>query len=128
MPYVFQILSQLLESQKTGTLSQDYLQLIPPLIHPDLWRTKANTIPLVRLLQAYLRRGAANVIQADKLDGMLGVWQNLNSSKLYDTYGFDLLTTIFLEVPMYTPFFHEPCADSVGAIYNVTWGIYSRCF
>ena len=73
MPYIFQILSQLLESQKTGTLSQDYLQLIPPLIHPDLWRTKANTIPLVRLLQAYLRRGATNVIQADKLDGMLGV-------------------------------------------------------
>jgi len=103
MPYVFQILSQLLESQKTGTLSQAYLQLIAPLIDPDLWRTKANTVPLVRLLQAYLRRGAANVIQADKLDGMLGVWQNLNSSKLYDTYGFDLLTTIFLEVPMFSP-------------------------
>lgn len=101
MPYVFQLLSQLLEAQKTGTLSEDYLQLLPPLINPDLWRTKANTTPLVRLLQAYLRRGAANVVQTNKLEGILGVWQNLISSKLYDAYGFDLLMTIFLEVPMY---------------------------
>ena len=101
MPYVFQLLSQLLESQRTNALSDDYLQLLSPLINPELWRTRANTIPLVRLLQAYLRRGAKNVIQAKKLDGILGVWQNLISSKLYDTYGFDLLMTIFLEVPMF---------------------------
>jgi exportin-2 (importin alpha re-exporter) len=101
MPYVFQLLSQLLESQKTGELSEDYLQLLAPLINPDLWRTKANTTPLVRLLQAYLRRGAANVVQTNKLQGILGVWQNLISSKIYDAYGFDLLMTIFLEVPLY---------------------------
>jgi exportin-2 (importin alpha re-exporter) len=100
MPYVFQLLSQLLESQKTNALSEDYIQLLPPLINPELWHTKANTIPLVRLLQAYLRRGSANVIQANKLEGILGVWQKLISSKLYDSYGFDLLMTIFLEVPM----------------------------
>jgi len=103
MPYVFQILSQLLESQKTGDLSEDYLQLLPPLINPDLWRTKANTTPLVRLLQAYLRRGAKNVVQTNKLQGILGVWQNLISSRIYDAYGFDLLMTIFLEVPMSVP-------------------------
>src|SRR5579859_5835612 len=103
MPYIFQLLSQLLESQKAGALSEDYLQLLTPLINPELWRTKANTTPLVRLLQAYLRRGAANVVATDKLGGILGVWQNLISSRLYDAYGFDLLMTIFLEVPMYSP-------------------------
>jgi exportin-2 (importin alpha re-exporter) len=102
MPYVFQLLSQLLENQKTNGLSEDYLQLLGPLINPDLWRTKANTTPLVRLLQAYLRRGVAN-IQASQLQGILGVWQNLISSKLYDAYGFDLLMTLFLEVPMSFP-------------------------
>jgi len=104
MPYVFQLLAQLLESQKAGALSEEYLQLLAPLINPELWRTKANTTPLVRLLQAYLRRGSANVVQTNKLQGILGVWQNLISSKLYDSFGFDLLTTIFLEVPMYVPF------------------------
>jgi len=102
MPYVFQLLSLLLESQKTNGLSEDYLQLLPPLINPELWRTKANTIPLVRLLQAYLRRGAVNVVASNKLEGILGVWQNLISSKTYDIYGFDLLQTIFLEIQMYT--------------------------
>ena len=125
MPYVFQLLSQLLESQKTNALSDDYLQLLSPLINPELWRTKANTIPLVRLLQAYLRRGAANVIQAKKLDGMLGVWQNLISSKLYDVYGFDLLITLFLEVPM-SPFLifksdlgRENLSQFVGNIFHI---------
>ena len=113
MPYVFQLLSQLLESQKTNALSEDYIQLLPPLINPELWRTKANTIPLVRLLQAYLRRGSANVIQANKLEGILGVWQNLVSSKLYDSYGFDLLMTIFLEVPM------ENLSGFVGNILHI---------
>jgi len=131
MPYVFQILSQLLESQKTGDLSEDYLQLLPPLINPDLWRTKANTTPLVRLLQAYLRRGAKNVVQTNKLQGILGVWQNLISSRIYDAYGFDLLMTIFLEVPMSVPccllsncFMME--ADlCVGTVYSSMWGM---CF
>jgi exportin-2 (importin alpha re-exporter) len=101
MPYVFQILAQLLEMQKTDTLSEDYLQLLSPLVNPELWRTRANTIPLVRLLQAYLRRGSSNIIQSKKLEGILGVWQNLISSKLYDSYGFDLLMTIFYEIPTY---------------------------
>ena len=122
MPYVFLFLSQLLESQKTNALSDDYLQLLSPLINPELWRTKANTIPLVRLLQAYLRRGAANVIQAKKLDGMLGVWQNLISSKLYDAYGFDLLMTIFIEVPMSSSLFSS--LTFVGTIYHNSSGIF----
>lgn len=102
MPYVFQLLSLLLESQKANGLSEDYLQLLPPLINPELWRTKANSIPLVRLLQAYLRRGAVNVVASNKLEGILGVWQNLISSKTYDVYGFDLLQTIFLEIQLYS--------------------------
>ena len=114
MPYVFQLLSQLLESQRTGALSEDYLQLLPPLINPELWRTKANTTPLVRLLQAYLRRGATNVVQTNKLQGILGVWQNLVSSKTYDAFGFDLLMTIFLEIPMFSLAFMS--TDVLGAI------------
>jgi len=125
MPYVFQILSQLLEAQKTGDLSEDYLQLLPPLINPDLWRTKANTTPLVRLLQAYLRRGATNVVQTNKLQGILGVWQNLISSRLYDGYGFDLLMTIFLEVPMSLPSFasgtdrRDSLQQYVGNVFHI---------
>jgi hypothetical protein len=75
MPYVFQLLTQLLESQKMNALSEDYIQLLPHLINvnPDLWRAKANTILLVHLLQAYLRHSSANIIKANKLEGILGV-------------------------------------------------------
>ena len=65
MPYVFQILSLLLELHTTS-IPESYLALFPHLLQPILWERLANIPPLVRLLQAYIEKGGAQ-IAGDKI-------------------------------------------------------------
>lgn len=60
IPYVFQILSLLIELH-TDTIPDTYLQLFPHLLTPLLWERPGNIPPLVRLLQAYIAKGAKQI-------------------------------------------------------------------
>ena len=109
-PYVFQIFAQLLElgpgeggggggaaggraagggaagagaAAGGGGVSATYQQLYPPLLSPALWSERGNVPALVRLLHAYLRKGARTVVCAKpgNLTGLLGVCQKLVSSR-----------------------------------------------
>ena len=90
-PYVFQILSQLLECRTA--LSPAYISLFPPLLAPVMWERPNNTIPLVRLLSAYLAIGKATV--APELQKVLGVFQKLLASKASDAYACALLGAVW---------------------------------
>jgi exportin-2 (importin alpha re-exporter) len=60
------------------------MELFPHLLAPALWESKANSTPLVRLLQAFLSKGNDGVFTDDsQLEGMLGVYQKLISSKVW---------------------------------------------
>ena len=50
MPYVFQILSLMLELH-SSSIPESYLALFPHLLQPVLWERLGNIPPLVRLLQ-----------------------------------------------------------------------------
>ena len=65
IPYVFQILSLLIELHK-DTVPETYMQLFPHLLTPLLWERPGNIPPLVRLLQAYIEKGAKQ-IEPEKL-------------------------------------------------------------
>ncbi|XP_064605063.1 exportin-2-like [Liolophura sinensis] len=97
LPYVFQILSILIELHQ-GTLSATYMELFPFLLNPVLWERPGNIPPLVRLLQAYIQQGSAQ-IDTEKLKGVLGVFQKLIASKTHDHEGFYLLNSIIEFVP-----------------------------
>ncbi|KAI9015417.1 CAS/CSE protein [Hyaloraphidium curvatum] len=97
MPYVFQILSQLLSFNVT--VPEDYLAMLPPLLTPALWEAGGNVPALVGLLSAYLEKGAAGIVQRNQLPPFLGIFQKLIASKVNDVYGFDLLSEIFWNVP-----------------------------
>jgi exportin-2 (importin alpha re-exporter) len=112
-PYVFQIISQLLEYHQ-NEIPALYQPLLPPLLQPVLWENSGNwkgcidytdcagNVPaLVRLLQAYLARGAQQIVAANQLPAFLGVFQKLIASRLNDHHGFELLTSITQNVPMY---------------------------
>ena len=71
MPYVFQILSLLLEEQ-TGAVPENYLMILSHLLSPDLWSQNANVPALVRLLRAILEKGAKEV-DGQKL--VSGTWR-----------------------------------------------------
>ena len=69
IPYVFQILSLLLEMH-TDSVPSAYMALFPHLLQPILWERPGNIPPLVRLLQAYIEKGAKQ-IEADKVVGVM---------------------------------------------------------
>lgn len=94
-PYVFQILAQLLEYRADNAgLGEAYGMLLPPLLSPVLWERRGNIPALTRLLQAYLMKGAAEIVSKGQLNGMLGVFQKLISSKASEISAFDLLGTV----------------------------------
>ncbi|KAJ8973541.1 hypothetical protein NQ317_019292 [Molorchus minor] len=94
IPYVFQILSLLMEHTPPGAIPEPYMQLLPCLLAPVLWERPANISPLVRLLSAYATQAAPQIIAQDKLGGFLGVFQKLIASKSNDHEGFHLMQSM----------------------------------
>ncbi|PKI84694.1 importin-alpha export receptor [Malassezia vespertilionis] len=101
IPYVFQILAQLLEvhvvQSMERTLPEAYANLLPPLLTPTLWEQKGNVPALVRLLKAYLHQAPSAVVQ--HVEAFLGVYQKLISSRLNDVFGFELLLSLIRNIP-----------------------------
>uniref|UniRef100_A0A7S2T0L6 Exportin-2 n=1 Tax=Chloropicon primus TaxID=1764295 RepID=A0A7S2T0L6_9CHLO len=94
-PYIFQILSQLIEVY-TPPLPAVYTQIFPPLLNPVMWERSGNVPALVRLLQAYLQK---QQVTGDQLQGVLGVFQKLIASKALDHQGFYILNALVESLP-----------------------------
>ncbi|XP_028160985.1 exportin-2 [Ostrinia furnacalis] len=102
MPYVFQMLSLLLELRGAGGArgggdSDAYGALLPCLLAPPLWERSANVRPLVRLVCAFVAARAPLVLQSGRLNAMLGVFQKLIASKTNDHEGFYLVQTMLFK-------------------------------
>jgi exportin-2 (importin alpha re-exporter) len=95
VPFVFQILSQMLELHNGQEIPASYITLLPSLLTPTLWQTRSNVPALVRLLQAFLTKGSESVITTSTLQSLLGIYQQLIASRINDEYGFELLLSIF---------------------------------
>ncbi|KAJ2451890.1 importin-alpha export receptor [Coemansia sp. RSA 2336] len=103
MPYVFQILAQLLSvHQGAGRLPDAYVSLLPPLLQPTLWSAQGNIPALVRLLQSYLQIGGQQLAGEGQLQPILGIFQRLIASRANDHHGFNLLLAITHFVPLPT--------------------------
>ena len=97
-PYVFQLLAQILEFRPEGAgLGEAYTSLFAPLLTPQLWERRGNVPALTRLLTAYLSKGASEIVL--QLEGLLGVFQKLISSKANEAFAFDLLRGIVIYMP-----------------------------
>lgn len=72
MPYVFQMLSLLLEMREEAKtpIPEPYWQLFPCLLAPALWDRSGNVTPLIRLLSAFIRLGSTQITKYDKLVSM----------------------------------------------------------
>lgn len=104
IPYVFQIMAQLLEAHAQHTqghvLPTAYANLLPPLLMPALWEQKGNVPALVRLLKAYLIQAPEYIVENGHVQALLGVYQKLISSRLNDVYGFELLICMLRSLPL----------------------------
>ncbi|KAJ6646819.1 Exportin-2 [Pseudolycoriella hygida] len=101
MPYVFQILSLLLEMREEvkTAIPEPYWALFPCLLSPALWDRTGNVTPLIRLLSAFIRRGSNQIKQLDKLNAILGVFQKMIASKANDHEGFNLMQVLLTHYP-----------------------------
>eukprot|EP00529_Nitzschia_sp_RCC80_P005611 CAMPEP_0113490560 /NCGR_PEP_ID=MMETSP0014_2-20120614/27110_1 /TAXON_ID=2857 /ORGANISM="Nitzschia sp." /LENGTH=976 /DNA_ID=CAMNT_0000384337 /DNA_START=77 /DNA_END=3007 /DNA_ORIENTATION=+ /assembly_acc=CAM_ASM_000159 len=100
-PYVFQILAQLLEYKPTGTpLSDAYKSLLPAIVHPSSWENSANVPGMSRLLAAYIKLSAPELVAENQLTPMLGIFQKLNALNATDASAFEILTAITSYVPL----------------------------
>ena len=93
LPYIFQILSLLLELRPLP-IPSIYMTIYPLLLTPLLWERPGNVPALVRLLQAFVEKAPADVTGNDKFMNLLGVFQKLIASKANDHEGFYLLGSI----------------------------------
>lgn len=97
-PYVFQIFAQLIELHGVP-LPPVYLSIFPPLLSPTFWERAGNVPALVRLLQAYLTKAGASVVESGHMEGVLGVFQKLVASKAHDHEGFFILSALVEFLP-----------------------------
>ncbi|EJF64481.1 importin alpha re-exporter, partial [Dichomitus squalens LYAD-421 SS1] len=99
IPYVFQILAQMLDLH-TGEVPAEYRSLLPFLLTPASWQQKGSIPGLVKLLEAFLSHDAKSMVAAGQLTQVLGViQQRLIPSKINDGWGFELLEAVV----QYTP-------------------------
>ncbi|KAI0833709.1 Cse1-domain-containing protein [Trametes gibbosa] len=99
IPYVFQILAQMLDLH-AGEVPSEYRSLLPHLLVPASWQQKGSIPGLVKLLKAFLARDSPSMVAAGQLTQVLGVvQQRLIPSKLNDGWGFELLQAVVQHVP-----------------------------
>lgn len=98
VPYVFQMLSLMLE-QHTSGVPEPYMLLFPCLLAPVLWERPGNIHPLVGLLRAFIAQGGSQIIATQKVSGLLGVFQKLIASKANDHEGFFLMQSLIEHLP-----------------------------
>lgn len=79
----------------------DYRALLPFLLTPAIWAQKGSIPGLVALLRSFLARDAAAMVETNQIIPVLGiVQQRLVPSKVNDGWGFDLLQSVVLHVPL----------------------------
>lgn len=103
IPYVFQILGQMLELHMTS-IPNEYRSVLPFLLTPAGWQQKGSIPGLVKLLKAFLTRDSAQLVETGQYTAILAVvQQRLIPSKINDGWGFELLQAVVQNIP--------PCAD-----------------
>ncbi|ORX36025.1 Cse1-domain-containing protein [Kockovaella imperatae] len=100
IPYIFQILAQLLELHPPTELPNEYQALLAPLLSASLWEQRGNIPALARIWKALLMRGAPLIASNGQVQGLLGIFQRLVNSKVNDVYAFELLQGLFEFLPL----------------------------
>lgn len=99
IPYVFQLLAQMLELH-TSDVPVAYRDILPILLTPANWQQKGSIPGLVKLLKAFLARDARQMIVTGQYTAVLAViQQRLIPSKLNDGWGFELLQAVVQYIP-----------------------------
>lgn len=101
IPYVFQVLGQMLELH-ASSVPNEYRSILPFLLTPAAWQQKGSVPGLVKLLKAFLTRDSAQLVETAQYTAVLAVvQQRLIPSKINDGWGFELLQAVVQNIPPY---------------------------
>jgi exportin-2 (importin alpha re-exporter) len=99
IPYVFQILAQMLELH-AADVPGEYRSILPFLVMEASWQQKGSIPGLVKLLKAFLARDVQHMVSTGRYTAILGVvQQRLIPSKINDGWGFELLQAVVQYIP-----------------------------
>ncbi|ORY71129.1 Cse1-domain-containing protein [Pseudomassariella vexata] len=99
IPYVFQLFSALLESNPASALPNHYKSLITPLLQHTLWETRGNVPGCTRLLAAIVPRASQDIVAANQVEPILGIFQKLLVGKKTEQNAFDVLESVVISIP-----------------------------
>jgi exportin-2 (importin alpha re-exporter) len=99
MPYVFQLLAAMIEFDPTGTIKLDFGPIIQPILLQTLWESRGNVPALTRLLSDIIIRTPDQLIAANQLEPILGIFQKLISQKSNESFAFDILEALVEAIP-----------------------------
>ena len=101
IPYVFQVLALLLSARPPASgLSDSYKALFPPLLSPVLWKQRGYVPALSDLFKAYIITGMSDILIGKHLEGILGIFQELLSVKVHETYAFRLINQLYKNIAL----------------------------
>ena len=91
IPYVFQVLAEMLYYRPGTGLSDAYKGLFAPILSPPLWESKGNVPALTDLLKAYITKSMDDIIAGNQLEAVLGIFQKTLAAKSTEMYAFAIL-------------------------------------
>ncbi|KAF1961239.1 Cse1-domain-containing protein [Byssothecium circinans] len=109
VPYVFQLFAALLEANPSGGLPDYYRSIFNAILMPSVWESRGNVPALVRLIAAMIPRDSQNIVAQNQIEPILGIFQKLISSKVNETYAFELIECVIANFPVASlePYFVE---------------------
>ncbi|EAA31630.1 putative mportin-alpha export receptor [Neurospora crassa] len=99
VPYVFQIFTQLLDLNKSGSIPGDFKALIDAVLAPGPWETRGNIPPLAKFIAAIIPKATEEIVKENKLEPILSIFQSLLNGKKTDQNAFDILESVICSFP-----------------------------
>jgi exportin-2 (importin alpha re-exporter) len=99
IPYVFQIISQLLDL-RSPPIPQRYMQLLPTLLNSRLWENEGNIPGLVRLLTGFFAKDKTEIVKPNNMEIVVNIIRLLIYQRKQDHNGFAILDVILMHVPL----------------------------
>ena len=95
VPYVLQIMAQTLQMRKQGGIPPHFQTILPGIMSPVIWEHRANIPALVTLLEAYLIRGADQMLSSDEqIDQLFRIFDKLIKQKSTEDLSFELMRCV----------------------------------
>ncbi|KAJ5070245.1 exportin-2 [Anaeramoeba ignava] len=98
-PYVFQIISQMLELSGQN-ISNSFFSVFLTILSSPLWESRGNVPALSRFIQSFLSKASQVILEKQQLEAVLGIFQKLIASRANEVEAFNILNSIIKNIDL----------------------------